>query len=366
MDDDEKRAWLLEHCIFGLLNKDIDRMFQRLNYFFVGTAFLVAGFATLAAQQTSHTNLTGLMGTIVVAGLVLCVVFYGTASWNSWLAWRYHTWAFDKGDNGPIWLWNHGATVDIGGGCQELVEQHSKIYRWSLSGFLDAQIDLRLAAKAGLLARFVPALLFVGWLYLAIFMPTPRWPLWIPLAMVGCIMLLGAFCRRVRKLQQRRDRPVYVSWDLFAKSCLRRSGKERTQLDDFDRFVWAWMAFNSWMKRDSVKDEFECKLVKKAWNDTEMKLVYDEVVARDNVACEVAELRPHTVRDMRPEHQNQEPKSFDGTYRSFVGFAYQVRCNLFHGAKNVEVDEKDKTLVQLCYRILYAVFSEYLAKKGLR
>jgi hypothetical protein len=75
MDDDEKRAWLLEHCVLNRLDNDIDRMFARLNHFVVASAFLVAAYVALAIQGCGSGLLTGVSWTVVVTGLLLSFLF---------------------------------------------------------------------------------------------------------------------------------------------------------------------------------------------------------------------------------------------------------------------------------------------------
>ena len=90
---------------------------------------------------------------------------------------------------------------------------------------------------------------------------------------------------------------------------------------------------------------------------------FDTATTNAETSLSVQEFRGRVVHDMRPGREGHYVR-FDGTYASFVNFTYLVRCNLFHGRKNVDRDENDSELVQFCYSVLHPVLEHYLDRQS--
>ena len=60
-------------------------------------------------------------------------------------------------------------------------------------------------------------------------------------------------------------------------------------------------------------------------------------------------------------YNDEKNKKYDGTFESLIRTIYQIRCNLFHGRKDINDDEKDIKLVYLAYDILLPLFKKYLS-----
>ena len=83
----------------------------------------------------------------------------------------------------------------------------------------------------------------------------------------------------------------------------------------------------------------------------------------DNLAFKkcLDKLEGISVVNMQFRNNQEHVYRYDGTFESLIELIYRVRCNLFHGRKNIDEDEKDIELVSLAYRILLPLFKTYLA-----
>ena len=152
-----------------------------------------------------------------------------------------------------------------------------------------------------------------------------------------------------------------VVWQIFTEKWLQRAERTQRCLDDGDRFISLWIAFNGWMKGEFGENRSDRDLINKVkktltFKDTFIKLKNDSVEFRQNLG----ELSNYFVLDMRHMDDESKYKKYDGSFESLLGVIYQVRCNLFHGRKNVDDDRKDFELVSLSYNILLPLFKEYL------
>lgn len=68
-----------------------------------------------------------------------------------------------------------------------------------------------------------------------------------------------------------------------------------------------------------------------------------------------------SVVNMQFRKNREQVYRYDGTFESLIEVIYRVRCNLFHGRKNIDEDKKDIELVRLAYRILLPLFKTYLS-----
>ena len=83
----------------------------------------------------------------------------------------------------------------------------------------------------------------------------------------------------------------------------------------------------------------------------------------DNIAFKeyLDKLEGISVAGMQSKTNRELVYRYDGTFESLIEVIYQVRCNLFHGRKDINKDKKDIELVKLAYRILLPLFKAYLS-----
>ena len=155
---------------------------------------------------------------------------------------------------------------------------------------------------------------------------------------------------------------AWIVWEVFTKRWLERAERGKQCIDDGDRFISLWVAFNGWLKGKYGETIDDHSLIEKVKKLVEMEHVFDDLKNSSNsFVRDLNELSSYEVHDMRYPN-DRHPKKYDGTFGSLIATIYKIRCNLFHGRKNINDNEKDFKLVVLAYRILLPLFKEYLAR----
>ena len=150
---------------------------------------------------------------------------------------------------------------------------------------------------------------------------------------------------------------VWINWEYFTERWLGRAERGQEYIDDGDRFVSLWIAFNGWMKGKFGEAERDVTLVNRVKKSDDIRQIFEALRSDNSDFAELLQqLSIHTVADMRDLDNRNKIKRYNGTFDSFMDVIYLVRCNLFHGRKNIEEDNKDFELVRLSYRILLPLF----------
>ena len=154
-------------------------------------------------------------------------------------------------------------------------------------------------------------------------------------------------------------RMVWINHRIFTRKWLERVERKRKSVDDGDRFISLWIAFNGWMKGKYGEDKNDWTLLDSVEQDEEFKRVFYDLSQNEPVfANHLNKLGEYSVDDMRGRDQAVR---YDGQFESLIEVIYRIRCNLFHGRKNLEEDKRDFELVRLAYRILLPLFKKYLS-----
>jgi hypothetical protein len=155
---------------------------------------------------------------------------------------------------------------------------------------------------------------------------------------------------------------VWIDWRIFTERWLERTERGQVFVDDGDRFISLWIAFNGWMRGKFGEDKTDrCQIdsVKGMWD---FKGVFNKIKAEDSdFRGYLKELEKLPVVNMQFKNNREDIYRYDGSFESLIEVIYQVRCNLFHGRKDIDEDEKDIELVSLAYRILLPLFKAYLS-----
>ena len=134
--------------------------------------------------------------------------------------------------------------------------------------------------------------------------------------------------------------------------------------DRWVRFVLYWMIFDGYLTEMSGSGSDEKKLQWFFNNENEIKSLIPgcwglgspyapiSFVTLCNFA-EVKDMRPGSIKVVRITDRNN--------IEEVIRFIYQIRCNLFHGAKNVN-DPKDDGLVFYSGALLKSLIESWLAK----
>ncbi len=153
----------------------------------------------------------------------------------------------------------------------------------------------------------------------------------------------------------------WIVWKIFTEKWLERAERGHRIIDDGDRFISLWIAFNGWMRGKFGEDQTDRCQIESVKEMQDFKEVFNNLKINDPAFKEhLDKLGSLSVVDMRFRNGREEIVRYDGTFESLIEVIYQVRCNLFHGRKDIDEDKKDFELVKLSYQILLPLFKEYL------
>ena len=126
-----------------------------------------------------------------------------------------------------------------------------------------------------------------------------------------------------------------------------------------------YICLDAWMTADSNKDKDTDKLDWLTDEDNHLKSSWDIVSREEEFQLLLNKLLElHEVYDMRPSQRGKKPEILSdiSNFKEVIKFIYQVRCNLFHGGKNPNI-ERDKELVKYSGLILEK-WVEYATKEA--
>lgn len=170
----------------------------------------------------------------------------------------------------------------------------------------------------------------------------------------------------------------------FLKTWYSRAKRKDRVVDEADRFICLWIAFNAWLKQHYGEDWGDGELIhgidrnlhgervtKNGLADDKAFISIFELIKNDNRNKKILdELKAHgKIYNMRYPPSSPDAdvhaKAFTGDFKSYIEAIYEIRCNLFHGRKNPD-DTTDETgkiavdyrLIQLAYAILLPFFEQ--------
>lgn len=187
-----------------------------------------------------------------------------------------------------------------------------------------------------------------------------------------------------------------IDYDKYIKEWLQRAKRatyeekkgEADKVDDGDRFLSLWIAFNSWMKGylpngEGKTDKKLIDYVKKS----DMKKVFETLKKTDKKFMDnLTKFETFVIRDLKQKKslkygyesdynedlEEGNPKVADNKlFESFIDIIYTIRCNLFHGTKVINTEPPgtkiedtvaigDYLIVIFAYKLLLPLFEEYL------
>ena len=154
---------------------------------------------------------------------------------------------------------------------------------------------------------------------------------------------------------------TWINWTIFTRKWLQRAERSEVILDDGDRFIALWIAFNGWMKGKFGEDKYDGRLIKHVKKLKCFENCFDKLnESNEEFSRNLNKLSTYKVADMRDIDNTEMLISYNGTFVTLIDVIYQVRCNLFHGRKEINENKKDFELVSLSHNILMPLFKEYL------
>ncbi len=160
---------------------------------------------------------------------------------------------------------------------------------------------------------------------------------------------------------------IWIDYRIFTNRWLERAERREVSVDDGDRFISLWIAFNGWMKGEFGEDKADRELIDKVKALEDMSRGFTNLKSQNQLfSKDLNKLGEYPVADMRDINNARRTRRYDGTFGSLIEVIYLIRCNLFHGRKDVKEDRKDFELIRLSYRILLPLFKEYLNRSDNR
>ena len=138
-----------------------------------------------------------------------------------------------------------------------------------------------------------------------------------------------------------------MEYEIFFQNWLKRSEKVDRPIDKGDNFIDLWISFNGWMKLkfgESLRDD---ELINKICQIKEFEISFNELKKDQFFTQNLLRLKGYTVKDMRYPGDENRRKEYSESFESLIRTIYQIRCNLFHGRKDVEESKNDFELVCL-------------------
>lgn len=153
---------------------------------------------------------------------------------------------------------------------------------------------------------------------------------------------------------------VWVDWRIFTDRWLQRAERGNVCIDDGDRYVSLWIAFNGWMRGrygEATSDRDQIESVKRM---DDFKRVFTQL-REDSTSFRgcLDKLKRVSVINMQFRSGREEVHTYDGSFESLIEVIYQVRCNLFHGRKDIDEDRKDIELLTLAYQALLPLIKSF-------
>ena len=149
--------------------------------------------------------------------------------------------------------------------------------------------------------------------------------------------------------------------DVFIREWLKRAERGNEPVDDADRFISLWIAFNGWLKREYGENTNDREMIEKAKGNKTLKEIFEKLSdGNKDFKINLRQLMGYIVIDMRDPSNEQRERKCTGDFESFLDTIYQIRCNLFHGRKSFEEDKKDRELVTLALKLLRPFFKSLL------
>ncbi len=112
---------------------------------------------------------------------------------------------------------------------------------------------------------------------------------------------------------------VWINDEIFTQNWLRRAERGQEYIDDGDRFISLWIAFNSWMRGkfgDAVKDS---TLVKHVKESVEVQKIFEKMKSNEEgFAALLDKLSNYIIADMRYPNDSSRLKQYDKNLASLM------------------------------------------------
>lgn len=154
----------------------------------------------------------------------------------------------------------------------------------------------------------------------------------------------------------------YFDKDNFTITWYDRALRNETdKIDVGDQFMSLWVCFNSIIRAEFGENISDGDLIKEAKKDTRFKLCFNAVFNTTKFKEQFNILKTYKIKNMKsPTDTTKMKQIVNDTWEETIDVLYSVRCNLFHGRK--EVKDIDFTIIKSAYNVLLPIVEEYLSK----
>lgn len=145
---------------------------------------------------------------------------------------------------------------------------------------------------------------------------------------------------------------VYIMQEERIKNLVRSwRHKSHQDGDVFGSFIFIWISFNAWLEHLSMKTsdrEMIEELRERAACMNELVSAYDYVLKNDELFIRslralIGKSREEPIRDVREIFPDVVIEN-EYDYENVIRALYRIRCNLFHGGKDIN-EPRDQSLV---------------------
>lgn len=148
---------------------------------------------------------------------------------------------------------------------------------------------------------------------------------------------------------------------VFKERILEWHLKAKEQTDEWIIFILYYLIYDAYLTQGSSKNEWRAKL---NWfidsNDSLASTAQLSLVNLESTLIALKEDSP--IKDQRPTPNGESYLSDIKNIKQIFEFIYQIRCNLFHGSKDVS-NEKDNRLVLHGGRFLKTIIDKWLVNQ---
>lgn len=153
------------------------------------------------------------------------------------------------------------------------------------------------------------------------------------------------------------DRNIHI----FVSEWLKRAERKNVYVDDGDRFISLWIAFNAWARMEYGEDVSDRDLIDSVIEHSDLDITFELLKIEDKeFVYNLSKLEEYVIVNMKNPKNVKLRKKYEGSFESFINVIYQIRCNLFHGRKSISDNKRDFRLVVLALRLFYPLFKKFV------
>mgnify|MGYP001565911164 CR=1 FL=1 len=147
----------------------------------------------------------------------------------------------------------------------------------------------------------------------------------------------------------------------FIETWIERAARENEAVDEGDKFMCIWVAFNAWLKGEYSETASDSSLIESVKQNQILQNLFEELKNNEEYDRLLTNLTSYRIRDMRDPENESKMVRYDDSFETLISTLYRIRCNLFHGRKNIK-DTNEYKLVTLARKILYELFKNYVVR----